>query len=101
MSVSAKLPASEVTRIFLSLCWRLTLGTAVGLIVAKVLLVTGHVSSRDSAIEIGYYVVTAVFLASFAVKPLRNLELEYPEGRPEAESLIAFLYEDEKPQSKV
>lgn len=100
MSVTAKLPVSEVTRVFLSICWRLVIATVVGLVLAKVALTTEVVSSRDSVIEMGYIVVGAVFLLTFMSRPLRNVELHYPDGRPETDSLIDFLYEDDKPPSK-
>ena len=97
--VPGRVPPREVVRIFVSIVLRGLLGTAIGLVVAKLAFVTGIEPDRETAINVGYVTVAIVFFLSFFFKNLPGPELEYPdtpakseESKP-GESLIDFLYE--------
>jgi hypothetical protein len=97
--VPGRVPPREVVRIFVSIVVRGLISTAIGLVVAKLVFLTGIEPDRDTAINVGYSVVAIAFFLSFFFKNLPGPELEYldtpakaDESQP-AESLIDFLYE--------
>ena len=98
--VPGRVPPREVVRIFVSIVLRGLLGTAIGLVLAKLAFVTGIEPDRETAINVGYVTVAIVFFLSFFFKNLPGPELEYldtpaksdDESKP-SESLIGFLYE--------
>lgn len=94
--VPGRVPPREVVRIFVSLVLRGVISTAIGLVLAKLVFMTGIEPDRDTAINIGYAVVAGVLFLSFFFKSLPGPELEYPDAPAESkpdESLIGFLYE--------
>lgn len=59
--VPGRVPPREVVRIFVSIVLRGLVGTAIGLVVAKLAFVTGIEPDRETAINVGYVTVAIVF----------------------------------------